>query len=123
MNGIGRRDDVFSVAATALGQIARAQQGFLPDRETLDARPERGNAASQVISGVGRQRRHPFVDATADQNVGLTDAKRFGSDLHLPRPGYGHRKIDQIKCIHPARLMHENRLHKSISRRYVNFRK
>ncbi|MEY9701928.1 hypothetical protein ABIE71_004671 [Bradyrhizobium diazoefficiens] len=111
VNGVRRGNHVVGVAAATLRQVARTQQHLLADGKPLHAGPERGNAARDVIAGIGRQRRHPFVDATPDQRVGLPDPERLGPDLHLPGARHGHRKLDQFECIRPTRLTHQHRPH------------
>ncbi|MGY4594130.1 hypothetical protein ACVWXL_001876 [Bradyrhizobium sp. GM22.5] len=112
MNGVRRRDHIVGVAAAALRQVACAQQHLLADRKPLDAGPERGDAAGDVVARIGRQWRHPFVDATPDQHIGLPNAaERFGANLHLAWSGHRHRKLNQFECIRPTRLTHQHRSH------------
>lgn len=111
VHGIRGRDHIVGVTAAALGQVARAQQHLLTDRKALDAGPERGNAPGDVIAGIGRQRRHPFVDAAPDQHVGLPHPECLGPDLHLAGSGHRHRKLDQFERLRPTRLTHQHRPH------------
>ena len=83
VHGIGRHRDVLGVAAAALSEIAGAQQHLLPDGEPGDTRADRGDAPGEIVAGIGRQRRHPLVDALADQHVRLPHAEHLGLDQHL----------------------------------------
>ena len=80
---VGRHRDELGIAAAAARQVARGEQDFLPDGEVLHVPAHGGDAAGGVVAGIGRQRRHPFVEAGADQHVRLADTEGFGADQHI----------------------------------------
>ena len=90
MHRIGRRHDIFGIAAATLGKIAGAEQHLASDPDAFHAGPDGGNAAGDVVAGIHGQRGHPFVDATAEEHVGLANAESLCTDLHLAGTGRGN---------------------------------
>ena len=111
MDGIRRRGDHLGVAAAALRKIAGAQQHLLPDLDIADAAADGLDPARDVVAGVGRQRRHPFVDAAADQLVGLPDPEGFGPDQHIGFAEHGQRDVLILQGFRPAGAMYQDSLH------------
>ena len=111
MNGVGRRHDIVGVAAAALREIACAQQDHLSDLEIVDAGADGSDATRKVIAGIGGQRRHPFVDASPDQDVRLPDPEGLGPDLNLALARQGNWQVHIVERIGATRPMHQHCFH------------
>src|SRR5207237_7247615 len=71
--------------------------------------------------GVGRQRWHPFVDAAADQLVGLADAEGPGADQDLPLARRRHWRVGVVERLRPSGAMHQYRFHPNAPLPLVDF--
>ena len=115
VHGLGRRHDIFGIAAAPLREIARAQQHLLADRDPLNPVPDSRNPAGDVVAGIGGQWRHPFVDAAPDQDVGLADAKGLGADLDIMRARLRNFPVHIVERFGAPGPMHQHSFHRGRS--------
>ena len=121
MHGVRGRGDVLGIAAAALGKVARAQQHALADGNPGNQRAYGFDLSGDVVARIGRQRRHPFVDAAADQLVGLADAEGPGADQDLPLARRRHWRVGVVERLRPSGAMHQYRFHPNAPSPLVDF--
>ena len=113
MDRVCRRHDEFGVAAAALGEIPGAQENLLTDGDAAYLGADGAYVARDIIAGVNRERRHPLVDAAADQNVRLADPKRLGPDLNVPGSRIRSRQIHLFERVGATYLADKDGFHLS----------
>src|SRR5256885_16456612 len=64
-----------------------------------------------VVAGIGRQWRHPFVDAAADQLVRLADAEGLRTDQDVPLAQGRRWNLGVVERLRAPRTMYQYDLH------------
>ena len=108
-----RRDDVggHGVKRGMAAAAGAEYQDRLAERDMAHPGADAGDVAGHFIADHRGQVGHPFIDAGAQQHVGLADAEGMRLDQHLAGTRRGVGQIHVFQDFGPARLGELNRLH------------